>query len=552
MTGPALPIALILVLLGLTGLLVLAHGLQARRDDTGRDGRPPESTARTVRLRVGGRRDDRDPAADPADPGARGRAGAGAGPTVPRRTPRSDIDETLAADDRPTRPIPPPGGRPPAHASDPWSPDGPDGWMPADEDGARPRLPDPDDVWNDAAHHADRGRAPQQRPGREPDYSDPDYSDPDYDAGLDLLGDALSDQPAGRAERDEEPLGGPGRRERAEPGHGGPMFAGAAATPAEPSGDETLASRSPRPSGPPPGDPWGDRTAPREPPRRPDQSSAATAAGAAGGSAWPGGPAAAGPPRASDATPASDQGPDWRAEEASDPGRPALRLSAIGRTRAGRKGPNEDAFVLTDGLLAVADGVGGHAAGQVAATLAVSTVAGDRPQHAPDHAEALRRAVTHANRAVRERPTEQPDLKGMACTLDVVVLGRRSATGTTLVIGHVGDSTVWLQPGRGRPRQLTEPHSIAGGPLLNAIGARDDVRIDLSQEIVAAGDRIIMATDGLTKVIGCEQLDGLLSELGQGSADAAADALLAAAVAAGTRDDTTIVVADVVPEPPSR
>ncbi len=523
MTGPALPIALILVLLGLAGLFILAHGLQSRRDASGGP-RPPETTARTVRMRVGGRRRD----------------GAGGGSGDPAVSRAAGGPENA---DRPTRPIPPPAGSPPGSTTQTWSAGGPDGGTAADDDrtrrvGGRPR--DPDDPWDDAGHHPEPAPPPRQRRS----------VDPDPDVGLDLLGDALSD----------EPVRGSGRESGADPGPRpaaeavtGPFPAPAALVEPDDGPDDGLGTISTHPpTAPPPAppapDPWGDRsttaTRPDAPRAETNGSRPTTAAGAAA-AGWSGRAEAP-------SAPSAPQGPDWRAEEASAPGQPALRLSAIGRTRAGRKGPNEDAFVLTDGLLAVADGVGGHAAGQVAATLAVSTVAGDRPQHAPDHADALRRAVTRANRVVRERPTEQPDLKGMACTLDVVVLGRRAATGTILIIGHVGDSTVWLQPGRGRPRQITQPHSIDGGPLLNAIGARDDVRVDLSREIVAAGDRIIMATDGLTKVIGTEQLDGLLSELGQGTADAAADALLAAAVAAGTRDDTTIVVADVVPEPPAR
>ncbi|MGF7235722.1 MAG: PP2C family protein-serine/threonine phosphatase [Frankia sp.] len=502
MTGPALPIALILVLLGLAGLFILAHGLQSRRDQLGQN-QPPETTARTVRMRVGGRRGGGTAgAADRNDPTV-SRAGGGGGPD---------------GGDRPTRPIPPPAGSPPGSTAQTWSARGRDGGRPEADDATRPvsgRPRDPDDPWDDAAHHQDQGPPPRQRRD----------ADPEPDVGLDLLGDVFGDETARTAGWGA----GPDRARRPAPETTTGAFPTPTAAPEPDDGsDDGLGTLGVKPpTAPPPTHPWGD------PP--------AAASRGEGHRVDPNG-----------SRPAGTQGPDWRAEEASAPGQPALRLSAIGRTRAGRKGPNEDAFVLTDGLLAVADGVGGHAAGQVAATLAVSTVAGDRPQHAPDHADALRRAVTRANRVVRERPSEQPDLKGMACTLDVVVLGRRAATGTTLIVGHVGDSTVWLQPGRGRPRQITLPHSIDGGPLLNAIGARDDVRVDLSQEIVAAGDRIIMATDGLTKVIGSEQLDGLLSELGQGTADAAADALLAAAVAAGTRDDTTIVVADVVPEPPAR
>ncbi len=224
-----------------------------------------------------------------------------------------------------------------------------------------------------------------------------------------------------------------------------------------------------------------------------------------------------------------------------------LRLAAAGRTRRGKRGgPNEDAFVVVDGLLAVADGVGGEAAGQIASTLAVTTVASFRPQYAADPRDGLRGALERANRTVREKPLEEPSWHGMACTLDVVVLGRQQDTGKTLFVAHVGDSSVWLQPGRGRPRRLTTPHAIKNGPLLNAIGLNEEVELDLLEEPVRAGDRVVLASDGITKVMTPEQLDGLMMELGTLSPERAADALVDAAMIAGARDDTTIVVADLV------
>ncbi|CAO5247360.1 protein phosphatase 2C domain-containing protein [Frankia sp. AgKG'84/4] len=230
-----------------------------------------------------------------------------------------------------------------------------------------------------------------------------------------------------------------------------------------------------------------------------------------------------------------------------------LRLAAAGRTRRGKRGgPNEDAFVVVDGLLAVADGVGGEAAGQIASTLTVTTVAGFRPQYAEDPLEGLRKAVERANRVVRTRAREEPTWLGMACTLDVVILGRQRSTGEYLTVAHVGDSSVWLQPGRGRPRALTTPHAIRNGPLLNAVGLADEIEADIFSEPVRAGDRVVLASDGITKVMTPEQLDGLMSELGSSPPERAADALVEAALLAGARDDTTIVVADLVSEPTGR
>ncbi|MCK9874422.1 protein phosphatase 2C domain-containing protein [Frankia sp. Ag45/Mut15] len=252
-----------------------------------------------------------------------------------------------------------------------------------------------------------------------------------------------------------------------------------------------------------------------------------------------------GPPR--------EQAADLIATEPERTTAAPLRLAAAGRTRRGKRGgPNEDAFVVVDGLLAVADGVGGEAAGQIASTLTVTTVAGFRPQYADDPLVGLRRAVARANHEVRRRAREEPTWLGMACTLDVVILGRQQSTGEFLTVAHVGDSSVWLQPGRGRPRALTTPHAIRNGPLLNAVGLADEIEADIFSEPVRAGDRVVLASDGITKVMSPEQLDGLLSELGSEPPERAADALVEAALLAGARDDTTIVVADLVSEPAGR
>jgi serine/threonine protein phosphatase PrpC len=263
-------------------------------------------------------------------------------------------------------------------------------------------------------------------------------------------------------------------------------------------------------------------------------------------------PAAAPSAPAEAATVTATAGP-YVADEPEHFSSSPLRLAAAGRTRRGKRGgPNEDAFVVVDGLLAVADGVGGEAAGQIASTLAVTTVAGFRPQYADDPSEGLRAAVVRANKMVRERPKAEPSWRGMACTLDVVVLGRQEQTGRTITVAHVGDSTVWLQAGKGEPRQLTTPHAITGGPLLNAIGLADEVEMDLFQVAVQAGDRVVLSSDGMTKVMKPEQLYGLLHQLANDPPERAADALVEAALLAGARDDTTVVVADLVPEPAPR
>jgi len=231
----------------------------------------------------------------------------------------------------------------------------------------------------------------------------------------------------------------------------------------------------------------------------------------------------------------------------------------------------EDAALLAPDLavFAVADGMGGHQAGDVAAKLAVSAVraflAEKRPQRAvenyaqradlPSRREVFRRlrqAVEHANAVVRADAAENGAHAGMGATLDVVWLARDHA-----FVAHAGDGRVYLARSRA-VLQVTEDHTPAfthrsesgpSGPafrprggLTNAIGLRDVVAVDTAFLDVARGDRLLLCTDGLySEMTGEVELGELLRA---GTAQQAATGLVERA-ARGGRDNATAIVLDV-------
>lgn len=225
--------------------------------------------------------------------------------------------------------------------------------------------------------------------------------------------------------------------------------------------------------------------------------------------------------------------------------------SHVGRTRQG----NEDAVypqgdVATEGpvVVAVADGMGGHAAGEIASATAIKGALA-----VPDGSAA--EMVKAANRAVLAAVDADSSLSGMGTTL---TLARFWPDGR-LEIGHVGDSRAYLWRGD-RLTQLTIDHTfvrelIAQGRLapeaaethprrhmLTRTVGMSDVRVDTLDIHLMAGDRLMLCSDGLTNMVSDEAIARIL-----GSTAAPADAvwsLVEAANAAGGHDNTTVAVVD--------
>ncbi|WP_156680805.1 bifunctional protein-serine/threonine kinase/phosphatase [Sphingomonas profundi] len=195
-------------------------------------------------------------------------------------------------------------------------------------------------------------------------------------------------------------------------------------------------------------------------------------------------------------------------------------------------------------VAAVADGVGGAMAGRVAAELAVREfVEGYRAQNPViGIAAGASRAARGYNRWLHERGRIDPQMRGAATTFTAAILRGREA-----VVAHVGDSRCWHFRD-GVLTRLTEDHVLPQPDLAHvlyrAIGIERDVRLDVRSHPIEPHDRLLLASDGVHGVLNDRALGRLLAARQSAGADAAA--IVAAAGAAGTRDNATAIVIDVV------
>jgi serine/threonine protein phosphatase PrpC len=231
---------------------------------------------------------------------------------------------------------------------------------------------------------------------------------------------------------------------------------------------------------------------------------------------------------------------------------PVVRSGAatdVGRVRD----HNEDSYLDVPGVWVVADGLGGHAAGEVASRLAVDVVRG-LADTAPAGPEEVVACVREANARIVAAQEEHPEQSGMGTTLTGVVL----TTDSRLVVVNVGDSRVY-RVADGAAEQLTRDHSevqelveaglldpadIPNHPLRHVItrslGIASDVDPDTWVRPLVAGERFVVCSDGLTGELDDATVARLVSAADE--PQAAADALVRAAVEAGGRDNVTVVV----------
>ncbi len=220
---------------------------------------------------------------------------------------------------------------------------------------------------------------------------------------------------------------------------------------------------------------------------------------------------------------------------------------------------NQDLAVETSTLFAVADGMGGHAGGEVAARLAVDalTVAfGRQPT-----GSGLSEAVTEANTVVWQHSQDNPELRGMGTTLTAVALVNEAGQ-DVLALVNVGDSRSYRFHD-GQISQITTDHSLAeemvrSGELTSAeaavhphrhiltraLGVSEQVTVDLWRILPVRGDRFLLCSDGLTNELTPEQITEVLSSVGD--PEQAAQLLVQAARTHGGSDNITVVVVDVV------
>ncbi len=242
-------------------------------------------------------------------------------------------------------------------------------------------------------------------------------------------------------------------------------------------------------------------------------------------------------------------------------------MTDVGRKRKG----NEDNLVANaeQRLFVVADGMGGHAAGEVASKVAVDSISefvqltsGDEEITWPFGLDdtisydgnRLKTAIRFANRKVLEATKEKSEYEGMATTVAAVLVD-----GSTANLAHVGDSRVYLFRG-GELSQLTSDHSwvneqLQSGiisaeqarthPLRNvvtrALGGRADLQVDMGAHVLQSGDTLLLCSDGLTTMVPDEHIARLLNDA-QGDSDKAAESLVAEANARGGEDNITVVV----------
>jgi PPM family protein phosphatase len=219
---------------------------------------------------------------------------------------------------------------------------------------------------------------------------------------------------------------------------------------------------------------------------------------------------------------------------------------------------NEDSGYAGPRLLVIADGVGGHAAGEVASSVAVGVLATlDEDSPGGDLLDRLSTAVHTANTHLRDMVGGDPDLTGMGTTVTAML-----RAGSRFGLVHVGDSRGYLLRD-GQLQQITRDHTFVQSLLdegritaeeadhhpqrnviTNALDGREDVELDLSIRETRVGDRYLLCSDGLSGVVSEETIRDTLAD--EASTDLAVERLVELALKGGGPDNITAIVADVV------
>jgi serine/threonine protein phosphatase PrpC len=226
----------------------------------------------------------------------------------------------------------------------------------------------------------------------------------------------------------------------------------------------------------------------------------------------------------------------------------ALALVAAAASETGLvRQNNEDAVYSGRWLFAVADGMGGHAAGEIASAAVIESLrAHDQDVAADALLEVLGHAVTEGNEKIARRAAEDPARFGMGTTLTAMLW-----SGDTAVLAHIGDSRAFRLRD-GQLRQITEDHvlgnlvSNAGSlaPVLSRyLDGRPDRSPDLSLRDLRIGDRYLICSDGLSPVVSSGEIGTVLTATAD-PADAVHE-LVALADEAGASDNVSAIVIDV-------
>jgi protein phosphatase len=224
---------------------------------------------------------------------------------------------------------------------------------------------------------------------------------------------------------------------------------------------------------------------------------------------------------------------------------------AVASDTGRRRRRNEDNYVVAPPLFAVADGMGGAQAGEVASRLAASALEGG--SDGLDGLERIDSLIQEANRRIFDRASTDPTASGMGTTMTVALV-----EGMKVAIGHVGDSRAYLVRGE-LMEQLTEDHSLVNELLKSgklseeeaqvhpqrsvftrAVGTDPDVDIDAFTIEAEEGDVFLICSDGLTDMVEDEEILELVHR-NRDDLDKAVKALVAAANRVGGEDNITAV-----------
>ncbi|NOY90503.1 MAG: serine/threonine-protein phosphatase [Deltaproteobacteria bacterium] len=243
--------------------------------------------------------------------------------------------------------------------------------------------------------------------------------------------------------------------------------------------------------------------------------------------------------------------------EEDDPTSPFARIlvTAHGSTDVGlRRSHNEDSILVFENeLFAIADGMGGYAAGEVASELCteVMTAAfetrhfgGEVDESLPRRGDELVRAIKSANEAIYDKAQEDQSKAGMGTT---VVAARFSPNKKRVYLGHVGDSRCYRLRS-GHFEQLTTDHTLGSlgltgrnaEKLVRALGVQPEVDVDLRVEECEGDDLYVLCSDGLSKMVPDDDTARILSE--GAPLDITVKRLIAEANANGGKDNVSVVL----------
>ena len=233
-------------------------------------------------------------------------------------------------------------------------------------------------------------------------------------------------------------------------------------------------------------------------------------------------------------------------------------MKTAARTHIGLvRASNQDALLLQPGkfgLYGVADGMGGHKAGDVASRMAVESLCGALQGARPSE-ELLRASIEEANLLIYEEQLAHQEMNGMGTTLTVIWEDKRR-----VLLGHVGDSRAYLLR-NGELRQISQDHSMVAelvrdgvltpeealrhpyrNIITRALGASETVEVDVLELDKRRGDKYLICSDGLSEYV---REDRMLELLLSNSLEDAADIFLQLALDGGGRDNVSLVIAEV-------